>query len=493
MADAPEDAQFAALDLGSNSFHLLVAHETNGRIQVVDRIREMVRLAEGLDEKNRLSDVVADRALACLQRFGQRLKGLHRGNVRAVGTNTLRRARNVQAFLEQAEDALGFPIEIINGREEARLIYLGVCHSIEDNFDRRLVVDIGGGSTELIVGRGFDAHRTESLHMGCVGLSQDFFGDGRLRSSQFKDAVAKAQQELVPVATSFLEAGWDTAIGASGTIIAVQEVLAGLDQDESSITLEGLKRIKKALVDAKEVDKISLPGLSSDRVAVFPGGLAILYAIFETLEITSMQATSGALREGVIHDLLGRVQHQDIRENTVRDLCERYHIDQKHGRRVRDLAIALLAQVAVDWDLTDPNHQLLLAWAAELHEIGMDIAHSQYHKHGAYLLNNMDLPGFSRSDQSQLAALVRAHRRKFPADEGYTEQAMRLAVVLRLAVLFHRNRTSAPLPHVAVTAKGKQLTLELPEEWLDRHPLTRLDLDQESGYLATIGIELKSD
>jgi exopolyphosphatase/guanosine-5'-triphosphate,3'-diphosphate pyrophosphatase len=492
MADAPEDAQLAALDLGSNSFHLLVAQQTNGRIQVVDRIKEMVRLAEGLDDENRLSEPVAARALSCLERFGQRLKGLHRGNVRVVGTNTLRRASNVHAFLEQAEDALGFSIEIISGREEARLIYLGVAHSIEDNFDRRLVVDIGGGSTELILGHGFDAERTESLHMGCVGMSRACFADGRIRQSQFKDAVNRAQQELAPVASSFMEASWDTAIGASGTIISVQEVLGAQNEREAGITLDGLEYLKKTLLDAKHIDKLTLPGLSADRAAVFPGGVAILYAIFETLGITSMQATSGALREGVIHDLLGRVQHQDIRENTVRDLCERYHVDQKHGRRVRDLAIALLAQVAVDWGLTDPNHQLLLTWAAELHEIGMDIAHSQYHKHGGYLLNNMDLPGFSRPDQGQLVALVRAHRRKFPSDESYNEQTTLLSVILRLAVLFHRNRTSAPLPHVAMHAKGKRIELELPTEWLDSHPLTRLDLAQETDYLDAIDIELSA-
>jgi len=490
MADAPEDAQLAALDLGSNSFHLVVAHQVNGRIQIVDRIKETVRLAEGLDDKNRLSDLVAERSLDCLERFGQRLKNLHRANVRAVGTNTLRRASNVTAFLESAEDALGFPIEIISGREEARLIYLGVAHSIEDNFDRRLVVDIGGGSTELIVGHGFETDLTESLHMGCVGMSRTCFEDGRIRATDYKDAVNRARQELTPVATAFVEAGWDTAIGASGTILAVQEVLAQLQHTHAGITADGIKQIRKQLLDAGHADKVSLPGLSADRRAVFPGGVAILDAIFQTLEVDTMQATNGALREGVIQDLLGRVQHQDIRENTVLDLCGRYHIDQKHGRRVRDLAISLLAQVAVAWKLTDPNDALLLSWAADLHEIGLDISHSQYHKHGGYLLNNMDLPGFSRSDQSQLANLVRTHRRKFPVDEGYSEKTTRLAVLLRLAVLFHRNRTSSPLPHVAMAAENRHVNLMLPTDWLEGHPLTRLDIAQEADYLSSIGIEL---
>jgi exopolyphosphatase/guanosine-5'-triphosphate,3'-diphosphate pyrophosphatase len=498
MAELPTapaaSIQLAALDLGSNSFHLLVAQETPGGIQVLDKIKEMVRLAEGLDEQDRLSDPVAERALACLERFSQRLAGLERRNVRVVGTNTLRRAKNASSFLKKAEAVLGHPVEVISGHEEARLIYLGVAHSIEDNFDRRLVIDIGGGSTELILGLHSEAEQTESLYMGCVSMSKNHFGDGRLRAGQFKQAINAARQELTPFAKTFEHGNWDTAIGASGTILAIHEVLSQMGGEQSGITLAGLESIRKALVDAKHIDKISIPGLPAERAPVFPGGVAILLAAFKTLGIKTMQATSGALREGLLYDLLGRVQHHDVRENSIQDLCTRYHIDQHHARRVRELALGLLAQVAVDWELTDPNHQLLLGWAAQLHEIGMDISHTQYHKHSSYLLQNVDLAGFSTLDQRELAAIVRAHRRKFPTEEGaYTEQTTRLAVLLRIAVLLHRNRTSVALPHIAIRAAGNEVVLGFPKSWLKNHPLTRLDLAQEADYLASISIKLKTN
>jgi exopolyphosphatase/guanosine-5'-triphosphate,3'-diphosphate pyrophosphatase len=491
MSDPAEATQLAALDLGSNSFHLLVGQEANGRIQVLDRIKEMVRLADGLDDKNRLTEPVAERALACLERFGQRLSSLQHRNVRIVGTNTLRRARNAAGFLKKAEAALGHRVEIISGREEARLIYLGVSHSIEDNFDRRLVVDIGGGSTELILGRHFDAEQTESIHMGCVGMSKDYFADGRIRASQFKQAINSACQELTPFAKAFEQDNWDTAIGASGTILAAREVLSQLGGEQTAMTIAGLESIKKTLIDARQIDKISIPGLPAERAPVFPGGIAILLAIFKTLRIETMQATNGALREGLLYDQLGRAQHQDVRESSVKDLCSRYHVDQTHGRRVRELALGLLAQVAPGWELTDPNHQLLLGWAAELHEIGMDISHSQYHKHGGYLLEHMDLPGFSSLDQMGLAAIVRAHRRKFPnVDDPSTEHTKRLAVLLRIAVVLHRNRISTPLPHIAIRAKGSRVTLKFPDGWLGDHPLTQLDLAQEAEYLDGISLQL---
>ncbi len=353
------------------------------------------------------------------------------------------------------------------------------------------MVDIGGGSTELIVGARFEPQLMESLYIGCVGLSRACFGDGRIRASSFKAAINQARQELEPLQRSYQDNGWDTAIGASGTILAIQDVLTEMADQPAGITLASLEEIKKQLIKARRVDKISLPGLSCERAAVFPGGVAILCAIFEALNIETMQATNGALREGLIHDLLGRVQHQDIRENSVCDLMNRYRIDQPHAKRVRETAIELLAQVAVSWDLTQPNDKLLLGWAAQLHEIGIDIAHNQYHKHGGYLLQHMDLPGFSNLDQQQLAALVRAHRRKFPNEEfpcvnGETSRVARLATVLRLAVVLHRNRTTEHLPHVAMSAKGQKVKLALPDAWLDKHPLTRLDLQQEADYLAAV-------
>ncbi|MCZ6619152.1 MAG: exopolyphosphatase [Gammaproteobacteria bacterium] len=488
--------QLAAVDLGSNSFHLLVAQETNGRLQIIDRIKEMVRLAEGLEAKNRLSEEVADRALACLERFGQRLTDHETQNVRVVGTNTLRKAHGAKGFLAKAEKALRHKVEIISGQEEARLIFLGVSHAVEDHFDRRLVVDIGGGSTELILGGRFKPQFMESLYIGCVGLSRSCFADGRIRVGSFKAAINQARQQLEPLQRNFQEYGWDTAIGASGTILAIQDVLVEMDFQRDGITLASLVEIKKQLIKARHVDKIALPGLSAERAAVFPGGVAILCAIFEALEIETMHATNGALREGLLYDLLGRVQHQDIRENSVLDLMNRYRIDRPHAKRVRETAIELLAQVAVSWELTEPNDKLLLGWAAQLHEIGIDIAHNQYHKHGGYLLRHMDLPGFSNLDQQHLAALVRAHRHKFPKEEippvnGDTSRVGLLAAVLRLAVVLHRNRTSEPLPHVAMSAEDHRVKLALPEAWLKKHPLTRLDLQQEAEYLAAVPLNVE--
>ncbi|MBX3708069.1 MAG: exopolyphosphatase [Pseudomonadales bacterium] len=492
--DQPQ--QLAAVDLGSNSFHMLVVQVSGGRVQILDKLKEMVRLAEGLDARDDLQEPVMQRALDCLERFGQRLRELPPRNVRVVGTNTLRRANNAADFIRRAEAALGHTVEIIPGREEARLIYLGVSHALEDDHDRRLVIDIGGGSTELILGRRFKPELMESLFMGCVGVSRTYFADGRIRSAQFQEAVNHARQELEPIERAYSERGWDTVVGASGTILATQEVLRAMGLEQSHITLAGLEEIRRAILAAKSLDSLSLPGLPAERAAVFPGGIAILYAIFDRLGIDRMQASSGALREGVIHDLLGRAQHQDVRESTVRDLMARYHVDDKHARRVRETALGLLAQVADAWQLTDPNERLLLSWAAELHEIGMDIAHTQYHKHGGYLLQHMDMPGFSSWDQQQMAALVRAHRRKFPIAEPMFNGAdstrmIRLAVLLRLATVLHRNRVSRPLPHAAFKVLGRnQLCLTLPESWLRRHPLTRLDLQQEAAYLTAADVEL---
>ncbi len=493
-SDQPDarERQLAALDLGSNSFHLLVAQESNGRLQVLDRIKEMVRLADGIEANKSLNPEVVSRALDCLVRFSQRLRGLAPEDIRVVGTSTLRRASDARSFLDEAERILGTEVEIISGREEARLIYLGVSHALEDTAERRLVVDIGGGSTELILGRRFRAEVMESLHMGCVGMTKRCFSDGRLRAGQFKTAINIARQELEPLELPFREAGWDIAIGASGTILAVQDIISQLEPGTTTpITLEGLKTIRKTLIDAKQIDKVNLPGLPGERAPVFAGGLSILIGIFESLGVREMHATSGALREGLIYDLLGRVQHQDVRESTVQSLVSRYHIDATHARRIRETALSLLAQVAVAWDLMEPTDKLLLSWAADLHEIGMDIAHSQYHKHGGYLLLNMDMPGFSRLDQHLLAALVRVHRRKLPIEEfTLSERILHLAVLLRISVVLHRGRTSEPLPHVQLNVKDTKIRLELPSGWLGHHPLTELDLEQEASYLKTVGYDL---
>ena len=488
------DQPYAALDLGSNSFHLIVAHDHAGRLQVVDRMKEMVRISEGLADRKELSPTVAARALACLKRFGQRIRDLPRHHVRIVGTNAFRKARNIDEFIAQAEQVLGHSVEIISGREEARLVYLGVSHSLEDQYDSRLVLDIGGGSTELILGRQFQPRLMESLHMGCVSMSARFFGDGLIDAPRFARAEAAARQELEVIEGIYRARGWDTAIGSSGTLVAIHDAIAELT-GRRGITRDGLAALKDRMCTAGQAKCLDLLAVDEARAPVFPGGVAIAAAAFESLGIDDMAASDGALREGLLHDLLGRVHAQDIRDATVADLIDRYRMDEPHGRRVANTALRLLEQLG--WDLSGFGARRLLRWAAMLHEIGMDIAHSQYHKHGGYLLDNMDLAGFSRSEQHQLSLIVRGHRRKFPIEDfAHAPKTAALCVVLRLAVVLHRARSDRVLPRLSVAASGEpgrgaEIRLTFPRKWLERHPLTQLDLEQEADYLAAVPVKLK--
>ena len=492
-ASANVDAEqpYAALDLGSNSFHLIVAYDRPGRFHIVDKHREMVRLAEGLTGSNTLRDSVVERAITCLQRIGERLRELPPHHVRVVGTNTLRQATNSHAFIEAAEAALGHKIEIISGREEARLIYLGVSHSLEDHHESRLVADIGGGSTELILGRQFQPRLMESLHMGCVSISDRFFREGKIRAAAMKQAVDACRQELEVVSQIFKAHGWDSAIGASGTLIAINTAVAEL-LGHSRITADGIAELTKRLVDAKHVDGIELPGVNKARAPVFPGGVAIVAALFEELGIEGMVVSNGALREGLLHDLLGRVHAEDIREMSVDDLTTRYQIETNHALRVAATASELLYQVRDKWEINSIDDANLLRWGAMLHEIGMDVSHSSYHKHGGYLLEHMDLPGFSQFEQKRLSLLVRTHRRKFPIDEfDPGDPLVKLCILLRIAVVFHRNRTNEPPPSVALRPDDGGLRMTVPSRWLDAHPLTELDLAQEAEYLQAASFELR--
>jgi exopolyphosphatase/guanosine-5'-triphosphate,3'-diphosphate pyrophosphatase len=489
-------SELAALDLGSNSFHLIVARVQSGRLQIVDRLKEMVRLAGGIDSEGNLSSAAMERAIASLSRIGERLRPLHEDNVRVVGTNTLRRARNAADFVARAETVLGHRIEVISGREEARLIYAGVNHALAPTGQKRLVIDIGGGSTELILGYDHTPTVMESLHMGCVSFSERYFPDGRLRPRRFEAATLAARQELEPLETPFLSRGWDTAIGASGTLIAIRDVAVAMGLTADNIDIRCLPQLRRALIDQGDTAHLLLPGLTPERAPVFPGGLAIVSAIMDAFRIERIQISDGALREGLLLDLLGRTQDQDQRDLSIDDLARRYHVDLAHAERIRATALELLRSVAGAWDLGDPEWEKTLGWSAIAHEVGMDIAHSQYHKHGYYLLVNMDLAGFSRDDQRRLALLVRSHRRKFPTSDfalvasGERERLMRLAALLRISVVLHRNRAAEPQPEVDANARGNELTLRFPSGWLDARPLTCLDLAQEQAYLAAIPIRL---
>lgn len=489
----------AAVDLGSNSFHLVVARHSHGQIVILDRLREMVRLAAGLGDSGRLDEAAMARALRCLERFGQRLRSMRADSVRVVGTNALRRARRKRWFLERARAALGHPIEIISGLEEARLIYSGVAHTSPMSADKRLVIDIGGGSTELVIGEGFIPVLLESLSVGCVGLASLHFDDGRITEKRFERARTAVRLELEPILAGYRKLGWLEACGSSGTARVIGDVLRRLYPDEPRITPANLRRLAERVLAAGHVEKLELLEVDAERAPVFPSGLAILLEVVESLSIERLRIAEGAMREGLLYDLMGRFTDEDARVRSVRAMEARYHVDTLQAERVEATALALLAQVGSEWGLEDPLAELVLRWASRLHETGLDIAHSKYQRHSAYLLEHADMPGFPREEQLLLAALVGGHRRQFGLDAlehlvpPWDRLAEYLIVLLRLAVLLHRGRNPQPLPEVKLRVKGRNLVLELPPRWMKDHPLTIEDLDQERQYLKEAGFRLSCD
>jgi exopolyphosphatase/guanosine-5'-triphosphate,3'-diphosphate pyrophosphatase len=487
----------AAVDLGSNSFHLVVARPHGGELVVVDRLRESIRLGAGLDDEKLLTEEAQADALACLDRFGQRLRNLPRGSVRAVGTNTLRQARNAGQFLERAQEVLGHPIEVIAGREEARLIYLGVAHDLEARDENRLVVDIGGGSTELIAGRGFEIHHRESLHVGCVGLTRRFFANGRIKKKRLRQAELEAELTLQPVSHLFRRAPRDRAIGCSGTVRSIRAVCQQQGWCEQGITRSAMERLREYLYGVSHFDELDLRGLAEERRHILVGGALVLWAVFDLLDLDRMDVSDQALREGVLYDLIGRIDRTDVRQRSIDGIAERWSVDMEHAQQVEKAAAAFFERLAPGWGLAGEEHLLdMLRWAARIHEIGLLISHGQYHKHGAYVASNADLAGFSRNDQQILATLIRGHRRKFPLSAfqqlatGSRPAAMRLCVVLRLAVLMQRGREDILPADYRLHAEDNRIVLGLPATWIEAHPLTWADLEQEQRYLRAAGIEL---
>ena len=491
-----QDSAVAAIDMGSNSFHLVVAQLIDGELHIIDKLKERVQLAAGLDDANRLSESAQMRALACLQRFGQRLDGFDPNNVRAVATNTLRRAVNGDTFRALGEAALSCPIEVISGHEEARLIYLGVTQGKDDGGKPRLVVDIGGGSTECIVGVGSEIERADSLQMGCVSYSRRFFPDGAITQEALDQAIIAARLELGPVHRLYRSLEWNIAHGSSGTINAVRTVLHDSGWDREAITSDGLDLFEQALVQAGHIDALHMPGLRSDRRAVMPGGYAVLRAVFKSFKIKEMHAAKGALREGVLYDLVGRATADDVRDATVRRLMQRFSVDEEQAGLVRALALRLLTAVIEPWRLDETRARRFLGWAAALHEIGRVVAYSGHHKHGAYLIQHTEMPGFSYRDHALLAALIYCHRRKIDAgrvrEQGCREEdlALKLAALLRLAVRLTRTRNPKPTPDLEVEVGHGSIHLGFPTAWLAGRPLTRADLEEEARQIKDAGIQL---
>lgn len=492
-AIAAEPRRLAAIDLGSNSFHLLVANYQDDRLQVVARLGEKVQLAAGLDEEGVLREDAMTRALDCLARFAPFLEGIARRDLRVVGTNALRDARNSQALIDRAEALLGTRIEIIAGREEARLIYLGAAHAVAED-GRRLIVDIGGGSTEFIIGEQFEPLALESLQMGCVTFTRRFFGGGELSEKRMRRAELAALSELANIRRPYQRLGWSDPVGSSGTIKAAAAVIAAAGKGpEGVITRRGLQDLRKRLLKFKRLDKVALDGLKDDRASVFPAGIAILGAIFEAFDLEQMRYADGALREGVLYDMAGRRSPEDSRLKTLDGLARNYRVDSRQAEHVAATALALGEQVREAWALDDDELRFL-DWGSRLHEIGLAISHSQFHRHGAYLLEHSDLAGFSRPEQRLLAFLVRAHRRKFPVKEwqalpGSEQRShVRLARLLRLAVLINHSRPEQPPEVPRLVADGEALHLTVAGD--DDPALLLNDLEQEVDYQAAAGFTL---
>ena len=487
----------AAVDLGSNSFHMIVGELRHGQLTIIDRIKETVRLAEGLSDSGDLSPDARARALQCLSRFGQRLRDMHAASVRAAGTSTIRHAREDTGFMSDAEEALGHPIEIISGIEEARLIYMGVTHSLPPNDGLRLVMDIGGGSTELILGRGPGPRALESLHLGCVRMTERFFPGGIVTQEAFNAARVAVRLELRPIKAFFRDSGEIEAIGTSGTIISTERVASAIGIVERDLTLEALEELIERVIQAGSVDNLKMPGLSERRAQVWPGGLSILAELIGVLRIERLKVSDGALREGLLYDLLGRLQHEDARERTVRSMAARYNVDEAQAQRVADTACQLLEQCAEPWQLTSELAEQGLVWAARLHEIGLDISHDGYQRHGAYIAENADMPGFPRAEQRLLAFLIASQRHQVVTrylkelPRTWREPALRLAIILRLAVLVNRSRNDAEVPPAELRVDARALELKFDPEWLSANPLTLADLAREQRLLSQAGYELR--
>ena len=495
-ANIKEPEQIAAIDMGSNSFHMVIGKVSQGEVRIIGKLAEKVQLAAGLNENQELTLEAQGRALDCLGRFSERLEGFPRGSVRVVGTSALRQARNAAVFLEKAGKLLGHPIEIIAGREEARLIYLGASHILADDKGQRLVMDIGGGSTEFVIGNRFEAIELESLHMGCVGYGQRFFSDGEINKRNFTKAVVAARREVWAIDTQFRSTGWEDVVGASGSIKAIEQVAVQSGLCDEGITFDALKVIKEKIIKAKHYSNFDLLGLKEERASIFAPGVAILYGIFKQLKIKEMRYSDGALREGLLYDQLGRIRHEDVRDRTTLAMMSRHHVDDRQADRVKETALKLCTMVAPDWGLDLALYRDVLRRAALLHEVGLSISHSQFHKHGAYLVKYSDLAGFSRQEQLAISMLVRGHRRKIPVrdlddlPDNWYEVVSRMMILLRIAVLFHHSRTDNPLPKIDLKVDNQSMKLSFAKGYLDEHPLTNHDFLQEKEYLRAVGITL---
>lgn len=474
---------------------MLVTRREHGELRVLDRIKEMVRLGGGLGKEGNLDPQVQQRALDCLSRFGQRLRGIPAKNIRAVGTQTFRRLKHADKFLHAAETALECPVDIIAGREEARLVYLGVTHWVADHQQKQLVIDIGGGSTELIIGEDFDPVEMESLQFGCVSVTNRFFSNGKISAKSLKKAQRAVATELQEIQSVYRKAGWQTAIGSSGTIRSAAAICAANGWCKRGITAKALEKLKQKALSFKTISEVGIDGLSERRQPVFIGGLAILLACFKALNIDELVISPYALREGLLHDLLGRLEHRDPRDKAVKALMSRFAVDPAQVTRVRKTSLILFDQLSPGHVL-GKTHRNMLGWASELHEIGLSLAHASYQRHSAYLVEASDMAGFSHQEQLFLATLVGYQRRDIPEDYALRlprrlRKALRISLLcMRLSRVFCRTREDEAIPDIDIALDKSRVKLVLSASWMNKHPLTVADLEEEEIALQTIGLQL---
>ncbi|MFY8275540.1 guanosine-5'-triphosphate,3'-diphosphate diphosphatase [Pseudoalteromonas sp. SSDWG2] len=492
MNSSLQDDLYAVIDLGSNSFHMLIAKTVAGSLQTIGRVKRKVRLAAGLNEQMQLSPRAMQRGWECLALFAERLQDIPPHQVKIVATATLRLAKNADVFRERAEQILGHPVHVISGEEEAKTIYKGVAHTSACS-GKQLVIDIGGASTEIVIGEGHQAIHYTSLHMGCVTYLESFFKDGLLSEANYTQAINAAKQTIAPIVAQYTQTGWEYAAGASGTVQAIQEIMVAQRQDET-LTLDKLLDIKSLTTQYASIDDLQLPGLSEERRLVFVSGLAILIAIFESLDVKSMGLAGGALREGVLYTMIPELQRKDIRQRTIESFIARYHIDSRQGERVACIANLLLSQLAPQWHVSDTDSALLKC-AAMLHEVGLLIEYKKYPKHGAYILKNTDMPGFTRQQHKLIAQLVHYHKGDISAGAfdslgAHQQLATRLVKILRLAVTLSMRRQNDVLPELDIKETNGELTLNIDKQWLEAHPLMFNELEQESIYHRNAGWKL---
>lgn len=483
----------AAVDLGSNSFRLEIGRFEHGHIQRVEYLKETVRQGGGLDEERNLSLEAMQRGWDCLARFAERLAGFQRAHVRGVATQTLREAANRDVFLERAREILGFPIDVISGPEEARLIYQGVVHLLPQSDERRLVIDIGGRSTELILGQGYRSEQLASYRVGSVNWSMQFFASGRLSASAFHAAEVAARAVLDEALLRFKPGTWDMAYGSSGTVGAVSDVLSAAGWPAGEITAEGLDWLRDRLVQAGSVDKIRGVGIKEERRDVIGGGLSVLRALFSLFKLKSLSAAQGALRQGVLFDLIDREDaNTDARSSTVERLARRFAVDEEQAARVTRTALTLYRQLIGPARGAEAERRLRkLGWAARLHEIGTAISHSSYHRHGSYILDHAEAPGFAEPELHHMSQLVLGHRgklRKLDVDLRDPETVQPL-LCLRLAVILCHARRAPDLRGMALAPKARGLgyVLHTRAGWAQAYPQSAHLLDEEAAQWRQAG------